>query len=386
MQHIEDQGGLAPSEPQPGEPRPTELGIRFVGSGSEYFRIWIVNLLLTLVTVGFYYPFAKTRRLKYFYGATEVGGHPLSFHGQPWAMFRGYVFAVLLVGVYNAADYLSPVVGLLAFALLMLAWPALWHASLRFRLANTGWRGLRFRFTGTRGGSYHAFSLLIAVLLVFFIGVTLASLQSQVLRSHALVLILLSYPVALVLIPAGFWLHRRYQQGHLAIANEQAAFHVGASKFYRLFGVAFVYFLLVLLVAGLAIFALGKVGALSSNWLLTAILIVAYLAVLCVVGGYFTARLQNLVWNGTRSPGLAFRSTLSAIALIKLWFKNWLLTLLTIGLYHPYAKVANARLRLEAVSLLATVNLDELVAAQDANAATATGEAAGDLFGLDLGL
>ena len=28
--------------------------IRFTGSGSEYFGIWIVNLLLTVVTVGIY--------------------------------------------------------------------------------------------------------------------------------------------------------------------------------------------------------------------------------------------------------------------------------------------------------------------------------------------
>ena len=47
---------------------PRELRIEFTGSGSEYFRIWIVNLLLILVTLGLYLPFAKARRLRYFYG------------------------------------------------------------------------------------------------------------------------------------------------------------------------------------------------------------------------------------------------------------------------------------------------------------------------------
>ncbi|MGH8034242.1 MAG: DUF898 family protein, partial [Lysobacterales bacterium] len=32
--------------------------IEFTGSGSEYFRIWVVNLLLLLVTFGIYYPWA----------------------------------------------------------------------------------------------------------------------------------------------------------------------------------------------------------------------------------------------------------------------------------------------------------------------------------------
>jgi len=150
MQSIEGQGG-AP-EAQVSAPGQTELAIRFVGSGSEYFRIWLVNLLLTLVTLGFYYPYAKTRRLKYFYGATEVGGHPLSFHGQPWAMFRGYVLMLVFFIAYNLAGYVSPVAGLVALIVLALLWPVLWCSSMRFKLANTSWRGLRMHFRGTRWG------------------------------------------------------------------------------------------------------------------------------------------------------------------------------------------------------------------------------------------
>ena len=35
--------------------------LRFTGSGSEYFKIWIVNVLLTIITLGMYYPWAKVR-------------------------------------------------------------------------------------------------------------------------------------------------------------------------------------------------------------------------------------------------------------------------------------------------------------------------------------
>ena len=37
-------------------------------------------------------------------------------------------------------------------------WPALWQSSLRFRLANTSWRGLRFRFTGDLADAAARFS------------------------------------------------------------------------------------------------------------------------------------------------------------------------------------------------------------------------------------
>ena len=48
------------------------LTLAFTASGSEYFRIWIVNILLTIVTLGFYLPFAKARRLRYFYANTLI--------------------------------------------------------------------------------------------------------------------------------------------------------------------------------------------------------------------------------------------------------------------------------------------------------------------------
>lgn len=291
--------------------------------------------------------------------------------------------------MYSVAGYFSPVAGVVAVAALVLLWPALWHSSLRFRLANTGWRGLRLRFTGDRRGAYKAL-LLPGVLLVILLGLLAAIGKTplQQLENRALFHALwLTYLVLFVLMPPySVWLIKRYQHGHLALAGERSTFAVGLGKFYGVYGMTFMLGLLMGIVFVIFIFVGFRMFSALPTWMLVALPIVAYLMVLCVVGGYFTAQLQNLVWNGTRSNGLAFSSTLPAGALIQLWFKNWLLTLLTLGLYHPYAAVASARLRLESVTLLATADVDGLVATQDANAATATGDAAGDLFGLDFGL
>ena len=72
------------TDPIAAEPASQTLDIRFTGSGSEYFRIWIVNLLLTLVTLTLYLPFARARRMAYFQNNTLVGGDPLGFHADPW--------------------------------------------------------------------------------------------------------------------------------------------------------------------------------------------------------------------------------------------------------------------------------------------------------------
>jgi hypothetical protein len=44
--------------------------LHFTGSGAEYFGIWIVNLLLTILTLGIYSAWAKVRR----YGALILMG------------------------------------------------------------------------------------------------------------------------------------------------------------------------------------------------------------------------------------------------------------------------------------------------------------------------
>ncbi|MFN3304823.1 MAG: DUF898 family protein, partial [Roseateles sp.] len=139
-----DAASPAAASPLPAH-APRVLEIRFTGSGSEYFRIWSVNLLLILATLGLYLPFAKARRIRYFYANTLVDGQALSFHGDPWKMFRGFVLLILLMGAYSLAGRLSAVAALVAFLILCAVWPALWRASLQFRLGNTSWRGLRMR-------------------------------------------------------------------------------------------------------------------------------------------------------------------------------------------------------------------------------------------------
>src|ERR1700722_353561 len=75
--------------------------LHFTGSGAEYFGIWIVNLLLTIVTLGIYSAWAKVRRLKYFYRHTEVAGSGFDFHGSPIRILVGRVLALVMLIAYN---------------------------------------------------------------------------------------------------------------------------------------------------------------------------------------------------------------------------------------------------------------------------------------------
>jgi uncharacterized membrane protein YjgN (DUF898 family) len=378
--------------------RSRDLEVRFVGSGSEYFRIWIVNLLLTLVTIGLYYPFAKVRKLRYFHGATEIGTHPMSFHADPWKMLRGYLLVGAMVAAYSIASRFSPTAGALAFLIVGALWPALWHSSLRFRLANTGWRGLRFRFTGSRVGAYKVMLPWAGLVFAFIlIGALLAPEPGQK-PAPGMVLVGLLPLALMALFPALLWLVRRYQHDHYAFGGEQTRFAAGMGSFYGTFGLAALMFIGIIAVLGIAAAVLlpalfggmrrgGGGSGLGAGIVVAMVaLTFLYVVVLSFVGAFVGARLQNIVWNGTRSQHVSFASGLAVGALAKLTLKNWLLIVLTLGLYLPFAAVAMARLRLQAMSVGFATDPDVLVSVASHIDESAAGDAAGDLFGWDIGL
>ena len=101
---------------------------------------------------------------------------------------------------------------------------------------------------------------------------------------------------------------------------------------------------------------------------------------------YFTSRMQNLLWSSTASRAVGFESALRFWPLFGLTLKNWLLIVLTLGLYWPFAAVAMQRMKLEAITLLLSVDPQRLIDSAARNPSEAAGDAAGDLFGMDFGL
>src|SRR5512143_910469 len=129
----------------------------FTGKGWEYFRIWIVNLLLTVVTLGIYSAWAKVRRLQYFYRNTRLANASFDYHGTPKAILKGRIIAVGLMLLYNVTLKFNPKLGLAVGLMLALVMPWLLMRSLRFKLYNSSYRGLRFGFAGQARGAYDAF-------------------------------------------------------------------------------------------------------------------------------------------------------------------------------------------------------------------------------------
>lgn len=388
----------AASRAMPAEPQ--RFALSFTGSGSEYFRIWIVNLLLTLVTLGLYYPWAKLRKLRYFYANTGFAGHPFDFHGDPWRMLRGYLLVGALFAAYAFAGNVSPLAGVVALVIVAALWPLLLYSSMRFRLAQTSWRGLRFHFSGDAPGAYRAvlpgfLPLVVLITVITLVAPAPAAANEVVapLPGWAIPLLVLAMLATLAGGPLAWWLIKRYQHNHYQFAGMRTQWRASLGAMY----------LLQLKVAGVALLSLLLGGAVAAliGWagrgavrgnpaagIFVAIvgMIVIYGLLILVVQPYALSRLQNLVWSRTESRSLRFDSALRFAPLVRLTLLNWLLVPLTLGLYWPFAAIATARMRLQAVSVLSSADFDALVTRGERSNADASGDAAADVFGIDVGL
>jgi uncharacterized membrane protein YjgN (DUF898 family) len=342
--------------------------VRFTGSGAEYFGIWIVNTMLTIVTLGIYSAWAKVRRLQYFYRHTELAGSSFDFHGSPVRILVGRAVALVLLVLYNYSVRMhSPltVVILIGFGLVT---PWLLRNSFRFRLYNASWRGTRFHFRGSLVSAYRVFLLngFLSVITLY----ALAPFMHQRLKA--------------------------YQHGNSWFGQTRFSFHARAGQFYLVYLMVLAIvlaFLVLLAMAGAgsvlsAIFQVQKHGGrIDPGLVMRALVLVygAFLLMLVSIGPTFRVLIANLVWSNTRLGEHRLECRMSPLRFIWISLSNIVLVVLTLGLYIPWAMVRVARYQAESVRLLPASDLQEFVDAAPESPG-AVGEEAAALFDFDIAL
>ncbi|MDX5377776.1 MAG: DUF898 domain-containing protein, partial [Halomonas sp.] len=136
-----------------------DLGFEFSGNGFEFFRIWIVNILLGIVTLGIYSAWAKVRTLRYFYGNTRLDGASFEYLAEPLQILKGRLVAFGLLLLYMLVDQFIPLIGAVLMLLFFCAFPWIMVRGLAFRNYYSAWRGVRFGFDGRIGEAYKVFLL-----------------------------------------------------------------------------------------------------------------------------------------------------------------------------------------------------------------------------------
>lgn len=320
-----------------GEPR--EVLFEFTGNGFEYFKIWIVNILLSIVTLGIYSAWAKVRNKQYFYGNTYLDDSSFEYTADPIKILIGRIIAVVFLLIYTAANGFSLVVGTIMSLLLFVALPWVICKSLRFNARYSSYRNVRFAFDGRIGGAAMAF-----IVWPILGGLTLG--------------ILMPYAI--------------YQQNKFKYSN-----HAYGTKPFEFSATPGQYYVAILLTMAIYV---GAVIVMFIPFIGALIAIVVYLYAFA----YLATALANINYNAITLDNHALSANWKVNEYAILFAVNSLLTVLTLGLFIPWAKVRVAKFKARYTQAVFVGNFDTL-AAQEEESVNALAESVGDLFDIEIG-
>jgi uncharacterized membrane protein YjgN (DUF898 family) len=371
----------------------------FTGSGSEYFRIWIVNVLLSIITLGIYSAWAKVRRERYFAGNTLLDGHRFEYLADPVGILKGRLVAVAVLAAYLFVGYVYPTAGFYATTALLVAIPAILVMATGFRLRNTAYRNIRFAFRGRVIDAYRRLlTPLLTVLVLWAVGyafwaasdlaVALESVEdAEFQRADMMLSILL---LALVpVMPYLECLRARFTAEHATYGSQTMQFNGKAGAFYNIYAassalwLALVAVVMVVVMLSPAVFAAsaGDPDAENTGAVAGIVAGLSIYSALVFVAGYLASRKTNLIYNNLSFGETSVHSRLRARDVSWIYLSNTLAIVASLGLLIPWAKVRMARYAASRTEM-EMADLDEVTASRQADR-SALGEELGEAFGFD---
>jgi uncharacterized membrane protein YjgN (DUF898 family) len=151
------QAGVPPSQAGPATARAHRLS--FHGTGGSLFGIYIVNLLLTLITLGIYSFWGRVKVRKYLLSETEFESDRFAYHGTAKELLIGTLKAALVFGVpigllsvvrdvLQVGPVIKVMAAVLIYALVIVFIPFAMVSARRYRLSRISWREIRFSLRG----------------------------------------------------------------------------------------------------------------------------------------------------------------------------------------------------------------------------------------------
>ena len=331
----------------------------FHGIGGTLLGMQIVNICLTIATLGAYHFWAKAKIRRYLFSQTAFAGDRFAYHGTGKELYQGFLKAMLVFGIPYFSlgtahtflalprwiDLLSQA---LAGLVLFLYVPVAIVNARRYRCTRTSWRGIRFSF---RGQTLDFLKLYCRgwLFTLLTLGTYYPYFQTQrqaFLHSHTY-----------------FGNHRFQFSGHGS--GVIVPFVVTLFTTYALLGLC-----------GLALaFQWANAG-------LTLLLIPFVLGPMWI---WLLGQKQKYYWDHTAFGEARFSSGITWQKLFTLYLGNLAFLLVTLGWAWPWVTVRNARFFIGTLSLQGTTDIDRVL--QDTTESSVTGEGLSNLLdtGLDMG-
>ncbi len=384
--------------------------LTFTGQGGEYFKIWIVNVLLSIITLGFYYPWAKVRTRRYFYANMRYNDRQFNYHATGKQLFLSYVIALILLLTYVFVGQFFPPVGLLLFIVLAIGMPWVIWRSLMFNARMTSFSNVRFGFHGQLSTAYFIYLLLPILIGVafyvpiivagFFVIGALQNADTETAQIGTMQIIGAFLPlIGMVLAGFIFLVAKKkgidYRIGNLAFGQGKFSVNILKRKL-----------LWIYLKAGLIIVVFGAVAVVAAKLLqfdpkaldakmndmendptLMLGLMLTYLVMIIFslfIGAFVYSQKRRYVYaNTVLDDNIHFSSSVSTGSLFYIIITNFLLTIFTLGLGKPWAAVRMMRYLVENTHTSGTADIDNYLT-QKVEEQSALGEQIGDAFDVDI--
>ena len=352
-----------------------EIPVEFRGSVREYFRIWIVNLCLTLLTLGVFSAWAKVRKKRYFYSAITIDKTPFQYLAEPLPILKGRIVAVVLFAVYwfSSSFYLPALPWVLGAGMIIAPWVL--SRSAAFNARYSAYRNMTFRFRGNYLGAAQTLYWL-GLVPVLVLGTMFQWWGHWQAAGFAFLVFYFAFP---------WWMSRLkgYMVRYLSYGGGNGRYSARGGQFFRVYFIAGLIVILGGVVTSLLIFK-GIPDAMRSQWSMLLASVPVYLGYVLAYA-YIQANISNLVWNNTQLGPLGFRSTLTGGGMAKLYLTNALGILGSLGLLIPWAAMRTLKYRADNMRVRVEGDLASL-AGGGATAVQAAGAELGEIFDMDVSL
>jgi len=364
----------------------------FRGQVAEYFKIWLVNVLLSIITLGLYSPWATVRTRRYFHGNTVLAGAHFDYHANARSILIARVILVLFIvgGSFIAGN--DALRAGLHSTLIFILLPWALVRGFAFNARNTSYRGVRFDFVRR----YRKLYLISTPLIVAVVAFNYLIAAAEALRPYqelSPAMVAVFFAAAGVLFIASPFTTRAY---HRFKASQhrlgRAAFKFDSPPLRLYLGALW----LIPLCATAALVGIAWVF-LSTEWLQTmfneddafAVYLLALALTFIIAYLLLTSRLFQLYWRGVAAEHarIVCRVSMWRFALA-IRLVNLIAILVTLGLAVPWARIRRARYLAARLAVEVDAPALDALFADAARADGAFGEAfaAGEGFDFDVGL
>lgn len=388
-----------------------KIDFEFNGKAGEYFKIWIVNIALSILTLGIYSAWAKVRTKRYFYGNTTLDGSSFEYLANPISILIGRLIVVAFIAAYALTTKFVPMLEFVFIIIYMLALPWVVIKSLQFNARNSSYRNIRFNFDSTLKEAAIVFIALplfclitLGLAIPYFIkrvkqftvehsyfGSSKFNFDATGASFYMIYLKALIVPIIGIVLAVAIPIYADYTQTQSQpknidlVENTQVVEQIeqtenSATNLEEPIAEDNAQ----TLSNNQAQTSMPPQGDFDSNNIIIVSTLISMMLYLLIII-YIQTRTINLVFASSTVKGHQFESRLRVRNMFYIYISNILVIIVSLGLMIPWCTIRLARYRLKNMSLIASGSLDDFIANQQ-NEVKATASEFVDAFDVDLGL